>query len=95
MKPIDDIGVPVHAFELEAKRHRRTLAVLFGAFVLYYFGLLLASAYFQPLCAIRVFGRVNVGLLFALSQYLFGGLVAWAYVAHMRATDEVMNSLSF
>jgi len=81
------------AFEREVLRHRRTLFWLVGAFVAYYFALVLGAAYFQEFFATRVFGRVNVGLLFALSQYVFGGLVAWAYVARMRITDAVMGSL--
>lgn len=94
LKPTDDTGIAaLYAFEAEAARHRRMLTTLFCAFALYYFGLLIMAAYFQPLCAIRVIGRVNVGMLLAVSQYLFGGIVAWIYVVRMRATDDVMHSL--
>jgi uncharacterized membrane protein (DUF485 family) len=56
--------------------HRRKSAFLWGlmAFsVVYYFLLPIGAAYFQDLFRIRVWGPINVGLLFALSQFV----VAW------------------
>lgn len=42
--------------------------------VVYYFLLPIGAAYFQDLMKIRVWGVINVGLLFALSEFA----VAWA-----------------
>ena len=64
--------------------HRKKTAVLWGLMVfsvVYYFLLPIGAAYFQDLFKIKVFGPVNVGILFALSEFL----VAWGiafYYAH-------------
>jgi uncharacterized membrane protein (DUF485 family) len=57
--------------------HRRKSRFLWGLMaiaVVYYFLLPIGVAYFQDLFKIRVWGVVNVALLFALSQFV----VAWA-----------------
>ena len=59
------------------KLHRRKVTVLWGlmAFsVFYYFLLPVGAAYYQDIFKIRVWGVINVGLLFALSEFI----VAWA-----------------
>ncbi len=56
--------------------HRRKSTFLWGlmAFsVVYYFLLPVGAAYFQDLFRIRVWGPINVGLVFALSEFI----VAW------------------
>jgi uncharacterized membrane protein (DUF485 family) len=56
--------------------HRRKMAFLWGlmAFsVIYYFALPIGAAYFQDVFKIKVWGVINVGLLFALSEFV----VAW------------------
>jgi uncharacterized membrane protein (DUF485 family) len=42
--------------------------------VVYYFLLPIGAAYYQDLFKIRVWGPINVGLVFALSEFI----VAWA-----------------
>jgi uncharacterized membrane protein (DUF485 family) len=62
--------------------HRRKTAFLWGLMVLsviYYFLLPIGAAYFQDLFKIRVWGVVNVGLLFALSEFAAAWLIAWIY----------------
>jgi len=57
--------------------HRRKSLFLWGLMVLsvvYYFLLPIGAAYYQDLFKIRVWGVLNVGLLFALSEFV----VAWA-----------------
>jgi uncharacterized membrane protein (DUF485 family) len=57
--------------------HRRKTAFLWslmGLSVGYYFLLPVGAAYYPHLFGIRVWGVVNVGLLFALSEFI----VAWA-----------------
>ena len=68
--------------------HRRKSRFLWGlmAFsVAYYFLLPLGAAYFQDLFKIKVWGPLNVGLLFALSEFL----VAWAIASSLHATLRV------
>ncbi len=61
--------------------HRRKSTFLWGlmAFsVVYYFLLPIGAAYFQDLFKVRVFGPINVGLLFALSEFV----VAWGVAVY-------------
>ena len=60
--------------------HRRKTLFLWGLMVIsvvYYFMLPIGAAYYQDLFKIRLWGVVNVGLLFALSEFV----VAWAIAA--------------
>ncbi len=62
--------------------HRRKTAFLWGLMALsvaYYFLLPIGAAYFQDLFKIRVWGVINIGLLFALSQFILTWLVALLY----------------
>jgi uncharacterized membrane protein (DUF485 family) len=69
--------------------HRRKTAFLWGLMlvsVAYYLLLPVGAAYFQELYRVRVRGPVNVGLLFALSEFV----VAWGVAAYYsrRANAE-------
>lgn len=69
--------------------HRRKTAVLAGLLglsILYYFLLPVGAAYFQTLFSLRVWGPVNLGLVFALSEFLVAWGVAWYY--SRRASRE-------
>ena len=50
-----------------------------GFSVAWYFLLPIGAAYFQDLFRIRVWGVINVGLLFALSEFALAWIVAWLY----------------
>lgn len=57
--------------------HKRKSSFLYGLMALavaYYFLLPIGAAYFQDLFKVRVWGVINIGLLFALSQFV----VTWA-----------------
>ena len=69
--------------------HRKKSAFLWGLMVfsvVYYFLLPIGAAYFQELYKIKVWGPINVGLLFALSEFV----VAWgiAFIYSRRANTE-------
>jgi uncharacterized membrane protein (DUF485 family) len=62
--------------------HRRKSRFLWGLMALsvgYYFLLPIGAAWFQPLFRLRVWGVLNVGLLFALSEFVVAWLIAWHY----------------
>ena len=62
--------------------HRKKQGFLVGLMifsVVFYFMLPIGAAYFQDLFKIRVWGVVNVGLLFALTQFVVAWLVAFYY----------------
>jgi|ERR1700685_3346311 uncharacterized membrane protein (DUF485 family) len=69
--------------------HRKKTLFLWGLMivsVVYYFLLPVGAGYFQDLFKIKVWGVINVGLLFALSEFI----VAWgiALIYSRRAGKE-------
>jgi uncharacterized membrane protein (DUF485 family) len=69
-------------FQSLHRRKQRLLAGLMAFSVAYYFLLPVGAAYFQALFAIKVWGVVNVGLLFALSEFVVAWAVAYYYAGH-------------
>lgn len=65
----------------------RLLILLSGAFFAYYFTLVIGAGWFRSLFASPLFGQVNVGIVFTLSQYLFGAALALLYAKRMKAID--------
>jgi len=62
--------------------HRRKTLFLWGLMalsVVYYFLLPIGAAYYQELFKVRVWGVVNIGLLFALSEFVVAWAIALAY----------------
>jgi uncharacterized membrane protein (DUF485 family) len=70
---------------LHAKKTRFLWGLMIVSMV-YYFLLPIGTAYFQDIFKIKIWGPFNVGLLFALSQFI----VAWAiaYIYARRANTE-------
>ena len=54
--------------------------------LVYFFCLPIATAYFQDTLKVKVWGVINVGLLFALSQFIVAWLIAAIYAK--RANNE-------
>ncbi len=68
--------------------HRKKTAFLWGLMVfsvVYYFLLPIGAAYFQDLFRIKVFGPVNVGILFALSEFVVAWGIAFYYAYRANA----------
>ena len=69
--------------------HRKKTAFLWGLMVFsvaFYFLLPVGAAYFQDLFRVRVWGPVNVGILFALTEFVVAWGIAWIY--SRRANNE-------
>ena len=74
--------------------HRRKNFFLWGLMalsVVYYFLLPIGAAYFQELYKIRVWGVLNVGLLFALSEFVVAWTIAFVY---SRKANRDFDSLA-
>jgi uncharacterized membrane protein (DUF485 family) len=73
-------------FQVLHKKKQAFLAGLMIFSVFFYFLLPIGAAYFPSLYSIKVWGPINVGLLFALSQFV----VAWgiAFYYSWRANNE-------
>jgi uncharacterized membrane protein (DUF485 family) len=47
--------------------------------IIYYFLLPIGAAYYQDLFKIKVWGPVNVGIMFALSEFVVAWFIAFLY----------------
>ncbi|MGI8738193.1 MAG: DUF485 domain-containing protein [Gammaproteobacteria bacterium] len=71
----------------ELHRKKKTLIVtLMIVSMIYYFLLPIGGGYFPGIFTVKVWGPVNVGLLFALSQFVVAWIIAAVYAA--RANGE-------
>jgi uncharacterized membrane protein (DUF485 family) len=71
--------------------HRKKTMFLWGLMVfsmVYYFLLPIGAAYFQDLFKIKVWGPVNVGILFALSEFVVAWGLAWYYSHHANTVFD-------
>lgn len=68
-----------------------TSLMVFSLF--YYFLLPIGAAYFTDLFKIKVYGVVNVGILFALSQFIVAWGIAFYYTAKAKKFDAMAAEL--
>ena len=54
--------------------------------LIYFFCLPIATAYFQDILKVKIWGVINIGLLFALSQFIVAWVIAFIYAK--RANTE-------
>lgn len=73
--------------------HRKKTTFLWGLMifsVIYYFLLPIGAAYFQDLFKIKVWGVVNIGILFALSEFVVAWSIAYVYSKKANAEFDTM-----
>ncbi len=73
--------------------HTKKTRFLWGLMVFsiaFYFLLPIGAAYFQDLFKVRVWGPVNVGLLFALSEFVVAWGIAFWYSRRANAEFDAM-----
>jgi len=58
--------------------------------VIYYFMLPIGAAYYQDLFKIKVWGPVNVGILFALSEFVVAWTIAAVYAKRANREFDAM-----
>ena len=74
--------------------HRKKSRFLWGLMIfsmVYYFLLPIGAAYFQDIFKIKVWGPVNIGLLFALSEFVVAWLVAYIYLRKANTEFDAMT----
>ncbi len=69
------------------------LALLMVLSTAYYFLLPIGAAYFPDLFRTKIFGVVNFGILFALSQFVVAWCIAGYYTAKAREYDAMAQEL--
>jgi uncharacterized membrane protein (DUF485 family) len=56
--------------------------------LVYFFCLPIATAYFQDILKIKIWGVINLGLIFALSQFIVAWLIAIIYAKRANAVFD-------
>ncbi len=75
--------------------HSKKTRFLWGLMVfsiVYYFLLPIGAGYFPQLFHIKVWGPVNVGILFALSEFIVAWGIAWIYARRANSEFDAMAS---
>jgi uncharacterized membrane protein (DUF485 family) len=75
--------------------HRKKTAFLWGLMVfsvVFYFLLPIGAAYFQELFKVKVYGPVNVGILFALSEFVVAWAIAFYYARKANAEFDTASA---
>ena len=73
--------------------HKKKTSFLWGLMifsVIYYFLLPIGAAYYQDLFQIKVWGPVNVGILFALSEFIVAWTIAGVYAKRANRDFDAM-----
>ena len=73
--------------------HRKKTTFLWGLMifsVVYYFLLPIGAAYYQDLFKVKVWGPVNVGILFALSEFIVAWAIAGIYAQRANREFDAM-----
>lgn len=73
--------------------HRKKSAFLWGLMVfsiVYYFLLPIGAAYFPALFGVKLWGPVNVGLVFALSEFIVAWTIAFVYSRRANAEFDAL-----
>jgi uncharacterized membrane protein (DUF485 family) len=92
----NDVGGAAEALghdpELEAlqRRHRGFVFPATVFTLVFYMALIFAAAYAHDFMARKVWGEINVGYLFALSQFVMTFVLAWLYTRFARRTFDPM-----
>jgi uncharacterized membrane protein (DUF485 family) len=73
--------------------HRKKTLFLWGLMVFsvaFYFLLPVGAAYFQDLFRVKVYGPVNVGILFALAEFVVAWAIAFIYARRANTEFDTM-----
>lgn len=73
------------------RRFRAFVFPMTAAFLVWYFLYVLLSTYAVDFMSTKVFGNVNVGILFGLGQFASTFLITWAYVRHAGRTFDPLS----
>jgi uncharacterized membrane protein (DUF485 family) len=79
--------------ELHARK-TRFLWGLMALSIVYYFLLPIGAGYFPELYRVKLWGPINVGLVFALSQFLVAWGIAYVYARRASRFDEMAERIA-
>lgn len=81
-------------FQQVARKRRKTIATLGALAAIYYFSIPLLMSWAPEFFKYRLAGGINVGTLFAVSQYPFGGLIVIAFLRCSTRLDREASTLA-
>jgi uncharacterized membrane protein (DUF485 family) len=81
-------------FAVLRRRLRNFVFPMTAAFLIWYLLYVLMSDYAHGFMSTKVFGNINVGLIFGLLQFVSTFLITWLYVRHAnRNLDPIAEKI--
>ena len=81
-------------FTVLKRRLRNFVFPMTAAFLVWYLLYVLLSDYAHGFMSTKVFGNINVGLIFGLLQFVSTFLITWLYVRHAnRHLDPIADKI--
>jgi uncharacterized membrane protein (DUF485 family) len=96
MKPMNWVAIDQDPRfqQLHVKKTRFLWGLMIFSIV-YYFLLPIGAGYFPEIFRIKVWGPINVGILFALSEFIVAWGIAWIYARRANAEfDSMANEIN-
>lgn len=91
MKPMNWVAIDQDPrFQQLHSKKTRFLWGLMVFSIVYYFLLPIGAGYFTDLFRIKVWGPINVGLVFALSEFIVAWGIAWIYARRANSEFDAM-----
>jgi len=81
-------------FQTLHARKSRFLWGLMAFSVIFYFLLPIGAAYLTGLFKVKLWGVINFGILFALSQFVVAWTVAWVYARKASEFDRLAEEIA-
>jgi len=92
MKPMNWVAIDQDPrFQQLHSKKTRFLWGLMVFSIVYYFLLPIGAGYFPQLFHIKVWGPINVGILFALSEFIVAWGIAWIYARRANTEFDAMS----
>ncbi|TDY22023.1 uncharacterized membrane protein (DUF485 family) [Paraburkholderia sp. BL6665CI2N2] len=80
-------------FRRLAQKRRNTAVVLGVLAAIYYFSIPALIAWAPSFFKIRLIPGINLGTIFAVSQYPFGGAIAYAFLRRTAQIDQATSDV--
>lgn len=91
-KPMDWVAIDSDPrFQALHSKKSKFLWGLMVFSIVYYFALPIGAAYFTHLFRIKIWGPINVGLVFALSEFIVAWGIAWIYARRANSEFDAMS----
>jgi uncharacterized membrane protein (DUF485 family) len=81
-------------FQQLARKRRNTIVTLGVLAAVYYFSIPALIAWAPDFFKVRLAPGINLGTLFAISQYPFGGVIAYAFLRRIATLDRAATALA-